>query len=169
MSIDIHAFVEASVLVNGSPICVESIATVHMQCDLQLFSLMAGAGSQAQALYPARGLPEDAGEDSRGAIELIVVDELTAMAPDNACTRKEADLWVKKGASRYLDASRNKITDPDVFNASWLLARELEVVGEEYQKRWGHPKVSFLATVAMMRTLDEGGRLSRLVFWFTDA
>lgn len=111
MSIDIHAFVEASVLVNGSPICVESIATVHMQCDLQLFSLMAGAGSQAQALYPARGLPEDAGEDSRGAIELIVVDELTAMAPDNACTRKEADLWVKKGASRYLDASRNKITD----------------------------------------------------------
>ncbi len=88
------------------------------------------------------------------------------MAPDNACTRKEADLWVKKG---YLDASRNKITDPDVFNASWLLARELEVVGEEYQKRWGHPKVSFLATVAMMRTLDEGGRLSRLVFWFTDA
>jgi hypothetical protein len=138
--------------------------------DYLLFALLAGVRRDgfsdcALECLPLKGLPDDV---TPGALEeemLTVDDQAAELEIPRTCTRADAELHVASGASRWLNDGY-AITHPDAHSHSWATTDELDIVRARYGAAGGTDGATLHAVIAMMRSLEGSGVLSRAVFWF---
>jgi len=134
-----------------------------------MFALLAGVRAyHAQGLFPRRGLPETVSWQTTDAVSFVIDDEGAARGHDRRCSREDAEKWVQKGYSRYLDQVRTMITNPDWHTFSWLTADELLEVLKRYQELTKVPAPApYQAIHAALFALTRSGEYkARVVFWF---
>lgn len=172
MGVDIFAYIET---VRDAPpygTHAECFAEVDLNRDSELFSLLAGVRQSLTGFTPVatpKGLPDDLSSTTRERFTYQIDDELgggTDIDGPRYCTRAKAEEWVRAGCSRYVDARRNAVMVPSVHSASWLNADDLAEVDARYTRLTGAAHPTLGAAVAALRSLDERGGRSRLVFWF---
>ena len=145
-------------------------ARVMLPEDDLLFALLAGVGREAFAdrelscLTP-KGLPDDVALATLEDDLLNVDDEAAELELPSTCSRADAERHVAAGESRWLH-DEYAITHPDFHSHSWATADELDSVRVRYEAAGGTDAALLQAVIAMMRTLDGSGHLSRAVFWF---
>jgi hypothetical protein len=118
-------------------------------------------------LFPERGFPANASPQIKYKYRLVVDDKSALEFPEHGfVTREQAEQWIEKGLSHYLDNEKSYIKSPDFRSVSWLTALELEKVCDS-QSESGEDNIVFRAIVAMLKVLNEGDdKRSRIVFWF---
>jgi len=79
---------------------------------------------------------------------------------EGCCTPSRAEAWVERGSSRYKDAEKMFVSNPDWHSHSWLTTDEYASVVE------GTGEPEYEAILAAMRSFEEGGAKARIVFWF---
>lgn len=145
-------------------------ARILLPQDYLLFALLAGVrrdefpGRELECL-PPKGLPDDVTPAALGEDLLTVDDEAAELDFPSTCTRADAEQYVASGASRWLH-NGNAITHPDAHSHSWATTDELDTVRARYAAAGGTDGAGLHAAIAMMRSLDGSGLLSRAVFWF---
>lgn len=171
MGCDIHAHIEyAEYEREGTPIWWH-YCTFFAGRDYWLFALMAGvrAYSGETPLVDPRGVPSGMTWETEGAFTLRVVEAETHH--EGECSRKDAESWVRSGASKLLtepDAKYPKVTHPDWHTPSWLSTEEVLAVLQKYGELHAGavPRANMLAAVAAMKAFESAGLKARLVFWF---
>lgn len=171
MGCDIHAYVEYVAFKSHDDTdywkCLISNAGSR---DYTFFSLLADCGRGYHSpVIPNRGFPE--GECSyvvREAYYLQVSDEFADH--EGYVSIEQADSWVKSGLSQEVatSGSTRLVTHPDWHSVSWLTYEEFAQViatwltlapDYMYDPEWD-------AMLVAMRTLEDRGHKTRLVFWF---
>lgn len=132
-----------------------------------LFGLLAGVRGTRLPLIPPRGMPKDSGFYSTWANKIYISDIADL---DGFCTSEKALEYERYGSEIQRDESGKLIwvTNPDWHSHSWLSADEFEGVLEAYRQEVGlHAGLQYMAVLAALRTLEDGGaNLARIVFWF---
>ena len=121
-----------------------------------------------------RGLPEDIFDDwvARNVFCMkITENEHLAEWGDNFCSKEQADEWVAKGYSEWINETT--ITDPDLHSHSWLTTQELrQCFNECFKDENGEYRpladyVRWLGLVSLCEGIESDGKHEcRVVFAF---
>jgi len=77
--------------------------------------------------FEPRGLPSDITDwATRESFYLYVTDnEAAANWGGHYCLKEDAEKWVERGYSEWVDENHRTVTDPDLHSHSWLTTQEL--------------------------------------------
>lgn len=126
--------------------------------NYDLFARLAGVRNydEIEPVAKPRGFPEDAGYAARGAYWMYVSNSTA----EGHCSPERAERWVESGASKYRDAEKTYVSNPDWHSHSWLTPDEFAIaIG-------GSGEPEYDAILAAMRSFEENGFQARIVFWF---
>lgn len=125
----------------------------------------------------ARGLPEDAADESLREDSYVVDDDAARSGVGDAldevrfCTSEEANAWVASGRSVFVNRGR-MVSDPLAYGHSWLNFQEFQrlvAVARERQDPRGFEAAcveQVAALAAAMAQLESRGYSTRVVYWF---
>lgn len=122
--------------------------------------------------FEPRGFPEDMTWWSQSQFYLDVIDDENAVDwGDRYCLPKDAERWVEKGYSKWLDEGHRTITDPDYHSCSWLTASELRECFDDCFKNedgtYHGDYVEWLGLVSLCEGIESDGKHEcRVVFCF---
>lgn len=183
MGIDIIAFVDVypdlSIDADEMESCyIQCFGKIFLQRDTKLFALLAGVGyeEEIKPVIIPRGIPITSSWQVQSAYTVIAIDDRKwtlgheESSYPRYCKRSQAEEYIKKKESKYLNKYLGEIIDPDAHTFSWLRVKELEEVQTQYEQLTEtrqQTAESLKAVIALMKALDgeQVGR-SRLVFWF---
>jgi hypothetical protein len=113
----------------------------------------------------ARGFPEDSSYAAKGDNYMYICSD-NSDNYDNACTREQAERWVKHG-SNYIGEDKKFVSHPDWHSHSWVTSKELKEALEDPNVQY-EPKEDpgYAALLAQMEKYEELGFETRVVFWF---
>ena len=127
------------------------------------FARMAGVRNywEIDVKYPPRGYPADASFAARDDNHLYI----TQTEGDGYVTPEQAEKWIAGGYSKYMkdcdgDENRSFVTNPDYHSHSWLSTEEFACTLSDLSDP------EYLAILAAMRSFENQGFVTRLVFWF---
>lgn len=141
MGCDIHAFVEyfsKQESTKNDSCFVDCFADeLSFGRDYVLFGLLAGVRHNCSVIVMPRGVPKDPhmSFSANRRYFLDVVDDTDTsrvVYRTNSITRSEADEYVSKGVSRYVDTGRTKIVEPGFHTPTWLTLDELIEIRKLY-------------------------------------
>jgi hypothetical protein len=87
------------------------------------------------------------------------------------CSRKDAEMWVEKGYSKWFDEGHTIITETDYHSCSWLTASELRECFDDCFKNedgtYHGDYVEWLGLVSLCEGIESDGKHEcRVVFCF---
>lgn len=153
MGCDIHTYLEVKHAEGETWDCE---VLLDLGRDYTLFGLLAnvrGVGG-----FEPKGIPKDLSWRTENHYGLAVVEgDMSYGVP-----KKTAQEWVRSGSSTWLTqkGSYERVSSPDWHSASWLTAKEIKEVINKYDHS------TLKATYHMMKSFEEEGHQTRLVFWF---
>jgi len=125
--------------------------------NYDIFAKLAGVRSYGDSERPKpKGLPENLGYYAKSDSRLFISEK----QPDyeGNCSPESAKRWIESGSSKM--DGEHWVTHPDHHSHSWCDADELEkAVGNSDEPE-------YKAVIAAMRSFEQQGRISRLVYWF---
>lgn len=157
MGCDIHAYIEFQDTYDVERGTWSSFGgQLYPGRDYRLFARLAGVrGEQPVGLVAPRGIPDKLGWDANEDWWLTVAADGDAPGTD-LCPISRAEEYVRRYGSRFSDASKRWVSNPDWHTPSWLTLTELIKVVR------GCNNVRWQAILAAMAALPN----ARLVFWF---
>ena len=183
MGCDIHLRVEARRKVNPYPNDRHEWYNVgiygEFSCRIYgMFARMANVrsgGNSYKVQFEPRGLPNDMTD--WGTCESFYMhvtnDENAVEWGENYCLKERAELWVKKGYSKWVDDYHRRVTDPDLHSYSWLTTQELRQCFDDcFKQEDGTYKpysnyVKWLGLVSLCEGIESDGKHEcRVVFAF---
>lgn len=95
-----------------------------------MFARMANVrayGDHYKVQFKPRGLPKDMTDwHTCDSFYWHVTDNKKAAEwGQNYCLREDAERWVERGDSEWVDEDHGRVTDPDLHSHSWLTTQEL--------------------------------------------
>lgn len=157
MGCDIHCYIEYKSAGSDSR-WQDFGGRINPGRNYEIFAKLAGVRNY-QELTPVaepRGFPEDAAFAADGDHWMYV----TETNGKGYCSPSRAESMVVSGSSRYKDAEKMFVSNPDWHSHSWLTTDEYASVVE------GTGEPEYEAVLAAMRSFEEGGAKARIVFWF---
>ena len=122
--------------------------------------------------FEPRGFPEDMNWRTARQFRLNVTDDENAVDwGDRYCSVENAERWVEKGYSKWLDEDHTTITDPDYHSRSWLTASELRECFDDCFKNedgtYHGDYIEWLGLVSLCEGIESDGKHEcRVVFCF---
>lgn len=122
--------------------------------------------------FEPRGFPEDMTWWSQRQFYLNVIDDENAVDwGDGYCLVENAERWVEKGYSKWLDEGHTTITNPDYHSCSWLTASELRECFDDCFKNedgtYHGDYIEWLGLVSLCEGIESDGKHEcRVVFCF---
>lgn len=171
MGCDIHCYIEYKNLNGGWS---DFGGRINPGRNYAIFGLMAGVREMGPAVVAPRGKPYDMAYSSENDAWIYVDDTLkdsssSYLDGEYSVSRERADSHVASGYAIYKPTSEGKvskfISNSDWHSYSWLTTEEFERALEQYGDR-GNYDQEYWAVLASMKSFEEQGRPSRLVFWF---
>lgn len=141
MGCDIHAFVEffsKQESAKNDSCFVDCFADeLSFGRDYVLFGFLAGVRHMCPVLVAPRGIPKDPNlsypASSRYFLDVIDDTESSRIIyRTNSISRNDAEEYVSKGVSRYVDADRKRIVEPGFHTPTWLTLDELIEIRKLY-------------------------------------
>ena len=148
---------------------------VECEIDLELFPLLAGMAPNTEAVFPNRGFPDDASDQTRyqyfrpiidsdfeslsfwRGFDFILKSVLDSLK--NSTPIHDAD------SLNLLPCPYGYIVDPSFHSASFLSPQEISIDLEKYSIR---PLELFSTSHEVLKKLFSQFGKSRMVFWFDD-
>lgn len=143
-----------------------------------MFARMAGVRDywedEVKTKFKPRGLPDGMCWQSKMVFYYFVTDNEEAIEwGNNYCSKEDAERWVAKGYSRWLDDKHDMLTDPDHHSHSWLTTQELRQCFDDcFKQEDGTYKpfsdyVEWLGLVSLCEGIESDGiHECRVVFAF---
>lgn len=183
MGCDIHLRVERRRKVNPYPNDRNEWHNVGFKgefgCRIYgMFARMANVrayGDHYKVMFEPRGLPKDMTDwRTVESFYFYVTDDKAAVDWGfNYCLREDAERWVEKGYSEWVDEDHRRVTDPDLHSHSWLTTQELRQCFDDcFKQEDGTMKpysdyVEWLGLVSMCEGIESTGEYEcRVVFAF---
>lgn len=132
--------------------------------NYNLFAKMAKVRGNYKDSFNPRGFPDDAINDWTIKYDYCLdIEEPTDEYKEHTCTKEDAERWVIKGRSKFVDDTT--VTNPDWHSASWLTFEEFKgcVNSTCDDDNWSFEYFAYVAAMAELETL---GYETRVVFWF---
>jgi hypothetical protein len=129
--------------------------------DYGMFARMANVrnyGNGITPIFKPRGLPSDISWEAKDGNRILIID--SDEAGEKEVTREQAERWVNSGSSK-LDGGFH-VTNPDWHSHSWLTSQEFEQCIDSFDSA----STDYKAVLAVMRSFESEGEVTRLVFWF---
>jgi hypothetical protein len=162
MGCDIHAYIEYKAKGKGNGNWRSFGGRINPGRNYAIFGRLAqGVRTDGPAVVPLRGFPEDAGFYAKDDALLFVTADGKG---DNYCTIEDAQRW---NPGKYIKI-HDHVPHPDWHSHSWVSADELDrALGAAYADYPGNfPEPEYQAVLVCMRSFEQQGFDSRLVFWF---
>ncbi len=164
MGCDIHLFVEYRRKENGAtwlPFGKE----FRLARDYEMFGRMAkGVRREPENGFAPRGVPSDMSWSAEHEHLMFIHDG--EREESNYVTTADAAKYVASGESQYVTKygkdKPNYVTHPDWHSHSWLTRLEFVKCIEHAD----YPAPDYKAVAAAMRSLENDGLETRVVFWF---
>lgn len=162
MGCDIHCYIEyrKPPFVSEDSIKWKSFGgRINPGRHYEIFAKLVGVRNYKEItpLSNPRGVPDDAGWHSKNDSLLYISS--TNPSGEGNCSPENASKWITEGSSKCVDG--NWVTNPDWHSGSWCDSKEIESVlkDEKYAEQ-------YFAVLAAMKSFEQQGYESRLVFWF---
>ena len=183
MGCDIHLRIEMRKKVNPYPNERHEWYNVGIYGEFSsriygMFARMADVrsyGDDYKVKFEPRGLPQDMTDwATKESFYLYVTsNEAAADWGEHYCLTENAEKWVEKGYSRWVDQRHDRITDPDHHSHSWLTTQELRQCFDDcFKQEDGTYKpncdyVEWLGLVSLCEGIESDGiHECRVVFAF---
>ena len=135
MGCDIHLRIEARRKVKLHPTDAQKWYNIGIYGEFRcrvygMFARMANVRAYDDTYkvqFEPRGLPDDMTDWATcESFYLQITDNKEAVEwGEHYCLKKDAEKWVKRGCSKWVDEDHRRVTDPDLHSHSWLTTQEL--------------------------------------------
>jgi hypothetical protein len=140
MGCDIHAYIDYDDFKtkDGDWFVSCFAEDVRLGRNYTLFTLMAGVRHDPRTdtynpLFEPKGLPDRTSHSVDWAYSLHITTNKDLYDSESFCSPEDAQRWVDKGYSRWLNAKHDAVSHPDWHSASFLTVDELERVVEAFE------------------------------------
>lgn len=120
--------------------------------------------------FEPRGFPRDVDFTTLDKYGIFIVDNNHHnVYNDVHISEDEAEEYVMRGLSEYLNDRRSFISHPDNHTPSWLLTEEVETALQNAKSIWrGRQRIpaEYWALIPYLKTFEEEHYRARIVFWF---
>lgn len=161
MGCDIHPFVEYRR--KGSEHWQGMGGEMSPGRNYRVFGALAGVRSDLPALVEPRGIPDDLSFWTADSYWLGITDKGDEI--EGMCTPDQAEEWVEYGARyRVHEADGRKwVSTPDAHTETWLTGEEWRAAVASVDQEW---TPAYKAIGAMLKSFEDDGCETRVVFWF---